>query len=227
MTLRRRISTATSLVAEKTYFAIHERAMALLAPGKQTRNAAKYWASLSDCEAYYTDELGWQRSVWVASQVLAKNIGSLLEVGSNSGRNLTAIRQASEAVKLKGIDVNKTAIEFAREKNPSIDFELVDAARWAERPKSWDAILTMSLIDHIPDEAIHTIVTNMISTARKYIICVELWDGSEGVRGLYKYSRDLRKLFEARDVKTLVWEKAVGQYDERSSLLWAYIGQVD
>jgi hypothetical protein len=227
MSLRGRVSTITSQLAGKTYFAVYEKSMALFKPGKQTRDAAEYWASLSDCEIYYTDELGWQRSAWVASQVMARNVGSLLEIGTNSGRNLAAVRQASETVKLKGIDVNRIAIDFAREKNPSIDFDLVDANRWTEDLKSWDAIVTMSLIDHIPDEAIHTVVDNMISTARKYIICVELWDGSEGVRGLYKYSRDLRRLFEVRGVKTLIWEKAVGQYDQNSSPLWAYIGQIN
>jgi 2-polyprenyl-3-methyl-5-hydroxy-6-metoxy-1,4-benzoquinol methylase len=112
---------------------------------------------------------------WLANQVKRLGINSMLEIGANSGRNLAAVRQISETIKLKGIDVNETAVKFARNKNPSIDFELVDASRWTEKPKSWDAVVTMSFIDHIPDEAIETLADNMVAAAREFIICVEIW----------------------------------------------------
>jgi hypothetical protein len=118
------------------------------------------------------------------------------------------------------------AIDYARGKNPSIDFEVADANRWKEGRKSWDAILTMSVIDHIPDESLSRLADNMVATARKWIICVELWDGSDGLRGLYKYSRDLRHVFERRGVRTAMWEKSVGQYSTSQSVLWSYVGEV-
>jgi hypothetical protein len=215
------VSGVTNLI-----LASQERIRALTSPGLQTVKAADLWSRLEDYETYYADQLGKLRSEWVATQVAHRGISSLLEVGTNSARNLAVIHVATPQVQLKGIDVNPNAIDFARAKNPAICLEVVDASRWEESEKSWDAILTMSLIDHIPNEAINKLADNLVRTCRKYVICVELWDGSEGVRGPFKYSRDLRKVFEPRGVRTLVWERAVGQYDERTSLLWAYIGEI-
>ena len=64
----------------------------------------------------------------------------------------------------------------------------------------------------------------MCETAR-YVMCFELWDGEDAERGLYKYSRDNRKLFESLGVKTLRWELAPGQYDTVNSVLWLYVGK--
>ncbi|MCB1509848.1 MAG: methyltransferase domain-containing protein [Hyphomicrobiaceae bacterium] len=201
-----------------------ERVRRIVAPGTQSKLAADYWAALTDCENYYNDPLGRIRSRWVAEVIELYGAQSLLEIGCNSGRNLAEVHAAHPDVKLRGIDVNEVAIKYAREKNPAINYAVVDANVWNEGHKTWDATLTMSLIDHIPDEAIATLARNMVDTSRKLVICVELWDGTDGWRGLYKYSRDLRKVFEPLGVKTLKWEPAVGQYNTDVSLLWAYVG---
>jgi hypothetical protein len=208
------------------YFLWEERVRRFVLPGTQSTKAANYWAALKDCDGYYNDEMGKTRSAWVADQVINRRIESLLEVGSNSGRNLAAVLAAAPQIKLRGIDVNEMAIDYARRKNPTIDFQVVDANRWNEGQKTWDAILTMSLIDHIPDESLNRLASNMVRTARKWIICVELWDGGDGLRGLYKYSRDLRAVFEPRGVKTVMWKISVGQYSTSQSLLWSYIGEI-
>jgi hypothetical protein len=44
----------------------------------------------------------------------------MLEIGANSGRNLAAVRQISVTIKLKGIDVNETAVKFARNSGPQV-----------------------------------------------------------------------------------------------------------
>jgi SAM-dependent methyltransferase len=195
--------------------------------GIEGRHASRFWASMEDFATYYEDPVAQGRSRWLCRDVLAPlNLSSLLEVGCNSGRNLAFAKQILGSLRLKGIDINARAIEYAKKRNPDILYEVCDANNWSEPPKSWDAILTMSVIDHIPDEVIKDLARNMVNTATKNIVCVELWDGGEGWRGPYKYSRDLRKLFEPLGVKTLKWEKSSGQYDEESSLLYLYIGQV-
>jgi protein-L-isoaspartate O-methyltransferase len=210
----------------RAYFLWEERLRRFVLPGTQSTRAADYWAALKDCDDYYNDPMGKIRSAWVADQVTSRRIGSLLEVGSNSGRNLAAVLAAAPQTKLRGIDVNRMAIDYARKMNPAIHFEVADANRWNEGENTWDAILTMSLIDHIPDESFNRLAGNMVMTARKWIICVELWDGSDGLRGLYKYSRDLRPVFERLSVRTVLWEQSVGQYSTSQSLLWSYVGEI-
>jgi SAM-dependent methyltransferase len=192
--------------------------------GAESEKATRYWANLRDYhENNDVPEAGVERSRWVADVVEELSIRSLLEVGTNSGRNLQVIREVHADIRLAGIDVNPRAIGFAQSKGLDIDFRIADANRWTQPPRSWDAILTMSVLDHIPDEVIDTLAANFAGTA-SYVIAVELWDGGHGTRGLYKYSRNTRALFERHGFRTLRWEKAVGQYNVESSPLWAYVG---
>jgi hypothetical protein len=187
--------------------------------------ATAYWAGLRD---YHTTNdangLALERSRWVSEVVAKLGIGSLLEVGTNSGRNLQVIRAAHTQVKLAGIDVNEAAIAFAQSKGLDIDFRIADANHWSEPADAWEAILTMSVLDHIPDDAVESLAAGMAASASRYVIAVELWDGSAGTRGDFKYSRNNKDLFERKGLHTLCWKPSVGQYDRKQSPLWAYVG---
>jgi hypothetical protein len=202
----------------------HELA-ARLGRGDETSRATRYWASLRTYhESNDADPLALERSRFIAD-VLVPELGltSLLEVGTNSGRNLGVVKEAHPEMRVRGIDVNERAIELGRATYPDVEFVHRDANDWGEAPGAWDAALTMSVLDHIPDDAIASLGPKMVASAR-HVICFELWDGSDGERGLYKYSRDSRALFEALGVRTLRWEVAPGQYDTGRSLLWLYVG---
>lgn len=82
----------------------------------------------------------------------------------------------------------------------------------------------MSVLDHIPDEAIESLAASMVKSASRYVIAVELWDGSAGTRGDFKYSRNTKDLFERHGLHTLHWQPSVGQYDTTQSRLWSYVG---
>jgi SAM-dependent methyltransferase len=194
--------------------------------GPEEDKASAFWSGLSDYHLTNDgDPVAIGRSKWLAEDVVpGLGLRSLLEVGTNSGRNLQYIRAANPTIELKGIDVNARAIEFARSKGLDIEFAVADANRWLEPADRWDGVLTMSLLDHIPDDAAERLAVN-IAASVTHVVSVELWDGSHGTRGPYKYSRDTRSLFERQGLTTLRWEKAPGQYDEDKSLLWCYIGR--
>jgi SAM-dependent methyltransferase len=191
--------------------------------------ATHYWANLPGYhETNDDDPAAMARSRWLADVLVPElGIGSLLEVGTNSGRNLAVVKATHPDVEVLGIDVNERAIEWGRKTHPDVEFLYQDANRWAQKPNSFDAILTMSVLDHVPDEAIDTLAKNMVATASKYVICVELWDGADAERAAYKYSRDTRSLFERHGAKTVRWEQAPGQYDTGQSLLWLYVGATE
>jgi len=191
--------------------------------------ATSFWANLPDYHATNdADTAGIARSRWIADELVPElGIGSLLEVGTNSGRNLAIVKATHPDVRVRGLEINERAIAWGREHHPEVEFVLQDANRWVETPDSFDALLTMSVLDHIPDAAIDALAANMVATAAKYVICVELWDGGDGERGAYKYSRDTKTLFERHGARTVRWEEAPGQYDTTSSLLWVYIGATD
>lgn len=200
-------------------------AVGRLRRGTEAERAGRYWGDLPDYHLTNDqDPLARERSRWLAETIVVElGATSLLEVGTNSGRNVEVIRSAHPEMRLKGIDINPRAIEHARGKGLDITFEVADANRWSEPHDAWDAALTMSVLDHIPDDATEVLAANLARSARS-VIAVELWDGSAGERGVYKYSRDTRALFERQGFTTLRWEVAPGQYDEQRSLLWAYVG---
>jgi hypothetical protein len=195
------------------------------AGGPESDAATAYWAGLHDYhEKNDSSAPALERSRWVAETVRKLGIHSLLEVGTNSGRNLQVVRAAHPDVRLAGIDVNEQAIAFASAKGLDIDFRLSDANHWSEAPDSWEAILTMSVLDHIPDDVIESLAANMAATASRYVIAVELWDGAHGTRGEFKYSRNNKELFERHGLHTVHWSPSIGQYDTAKSRLWTYIG---
>jgi len=197
-------------------------------PGDGTTESAAataYWAGLRDYHKKNDASApALVRSRWVSDVVGKLEVASLLEVGTNSGRNLQVVRSMHPAIRLAGIDVNHEAIAFAESKHLDIEFRIADANHWADAPGAWEAILTMSVLDHIPDDAIESLAANMVSSASRYVITVELWDGSEGTRGEFKYSRSAKDLFERHGLHTLHWEPSIGQYDTAKSPLWSYVG---
>ena len=185
--------------------------------GPESLKASTYWGSLSDYHLTNdSDAVAIERSEWLAREIVpGLGLASLLEVGTNSGRNLEYIRASNRDIELKGIDVNPSAIDYAKAKGLDIQFEVADANRWEEPDDRWDAALTMSVLDHIPDDATQVLAGNIARSCR-HIIAVELFDGSEGTHAVYKYSRDNRKLFEGVGFATLEWAVAPGSTTWRS-----------
>jgi 2-polyprenyl-3-methyl-5-hydroxy-6-metoxy-1,4-benzoquinol methylase len=199
---------------------------ARLGRGEEAKRATQYWASLRTYHKGNEDDpLARERSHFVADTLVPElGLESLLEIGTNTGRNLGIVKQRHPDLRAKGIDVNRRALDRARRLYPEVEFVLQDANRWTEQPRSWDGVLTMSLLDHVPDEAALELARHMADSAR-FVICFELWDGADGERGLYKYSRDNRRLFESVGLSTLRWELAPAQYDTEHSVLWVYVGE--
>jgi len=188
--------------------------------------AADYSARLRRYHLTNDDaEHAWQRSRWVADfAVPLTGATSLLEIGANSGRTLQVVAQRHPAMRLKGIDVNRRAIGAAKRRDFRAEWEVADVNRWTEPDDGWDAVVSLSVLNWMPDSAASRLAGHIACSTRN-VIAIELWDGSAGQRGLYKYSRNTEALFVEHGFETLVWELSVGQYDEARSPLWAYVGR--
>jgi len=196
--------------------------------GSETDKATRFWGELGSYHLSNDDDpTAIARSKWLAREILTLvSPSSVLEIGCNSGRNLKYIQEESPSVKLKGIDVNPRAIEYARSTKPGIQFELSDANNWIEPVDNWDCAITMSVTDHIPEEATIELARNIFRSCRA-VIGVELWDGTSGKRALYKYSCDQRAVYESTGFTTLLWTRIPDylQYDREKSPLWVYVGR--
>lgn len=103
----------------------------------ETARATQYWAALrSYHKSNEEDPIARRRSEFIAD-VLVPELGlsSLLEVGTNTGRNLGIVKQRHPAIRAKGLDVNRRALEQARDRYRDVEFVLQDANRWTEPPR--------------------------------------------------------------------------------------------
>jgi SAM-dependent methyltransferase len=108
---------------------------------------------------------------------LLRGIGaqSVLEVGCNVGRNLNWIRRYVPGIHVAGLDVNPDAIVAGREYFGFSEQELWVAddrslGRLADR--SYDAIFTVSVLDHLPE--IEETLRHMLRIARQRLFLIEL-----------------------------------------------------
>jgi len=195
--------------------------------GSEEDKATKYWGDLKTYHLSNDDDpIAIKRSEWVANEVLPPlPATSLLEIGCNSGRNLFYVQRAHPSMRLRGIDVNVDAINFARSSKAGIEFLVSDANKWSEPPNSWDCALTMSVLDHIPTESTKELAASLATSCRA-VLSVELWDGEPGERALYKYSTDSKSIYESVGFHTKLWCPVPRelQYDEAKSTLWVYLG---
>jgi SAM-dependent methyltransferase len=215
---------------KKTYSVVSNRLSywrEKLKRGAEFEKATDFWSQLDSYhETNDSDAISIARSRWISESIVPLiNPQNFIEIGCNSGRNLYYIQKDHPDIELKGIDVNPKAIDFAKANKPNIVFELADAHHWSEQEDQWDCALTMSVIDHIPEDAARTLARDIAKSCRA-VIGVELWDGSNGERALYKYSINLKELFESVGFSTIRWEQVPMnlQYDSEKSLLWIYVG---
>lgn len=101
---------------------------------------------------------------------------SAFEFGCSAGMNLKILKdQLNTAV--FGIDINKTAIEYAHTKfglNNLVcgDESVLDACK----TESFDTVFTSSVLCHIPDKHIEPIIKNLIRMAAKNVVFLETND---------------------------------------------------
>lgn len=125
------------------------------------------------------------------------NPESVLEVGCNIGNNLVCI--VGNGRHLCGVDVNQTAIDQAKKRlhNAVLSVNSATALPW--KTLSFDLVFTMGLLIHIPDESIHTVMSEIVRVSSQWILCAEYHsrDGEE-----VKY-RDLPSSLFKRNYKEL------------------------
>lgn len=140
-----------------------------------------FWRSHHSSESLYLHY--WEqnpRRRKLASAVCALDgVGSVLECGCNVGGNLFAINAVNDQIKLSGVDMNPSPIEFGRksfaELGIDVDMSVLRLQDLSKIPsKSVDLAYTNAVLQHIPPEFISDILSNMIRISRRYVLLWEL-----------------------------------------------------
>ena len=108
-----------------------------------------------------------------------EGVTSVLECGCNVGGNLFAINAINDQIKLKGVDMNASPVEFGKRKFMELDIDVdMSVMRLQDlgniESNSVDVAFTSAVLQHIPSEFISDILANMIRISKKYVVLWEL-----------------------------------------------------
>lgn len=101
-------------------------------------------------------------------------ISSVFEFGANIGLNLMAIKTLAGDIALSAVEINDDAVE---ELKLNIDGEILHQSILDYEPvKTYDFVLTKTVLIHMPPEALHDVYDKIYSSSNKYICLVEYYN---------------------------------------------------
>lgn len=119
----------------------------------------------------YTDrnDVDWRSRFQAWRTMLADlEIQSILEVGSNKGTNLRALREMNPSWLLLGLEPNAYARDIAS--TPTVDG---DASCLPFPACSFDLVFTAGLLIHIPPDELDRVLGQLHRVARRYLLAIE------------------------------------------------------
>jgi SAM-dependent methyltransferase len=110
----------------------------------------------------------------LAQQVSALAPSEVLEVGCGEGFVFKALREHGVGCPLTGIDLSEDAIAEARQRVPSATFAVQDALELARAGRTFDVVLMLEVLEHIPEP--ERMLPVLASIARRALIVSVPWE---------------------------------------------------
>jgi spore coat polysaccharide biosynthesis protein SpsF len=128
------------------------------------------------------------------SQVLnrSKGVNSVLELGSNIGLNLMAIRQLLPRAMLSAVEINEKASIELKKNVEQVDLHLASILEFAPK-RTWELVFTKGVLIHINPDKLQDVYGLMYECSSRYILVSEYYN-PKPVEILYRGHSD--KLFK-------------------------------
>ncbi len=110
----------------------------------------------------------------LAQTVRELDPATLLEVGCGEGYVLEALRAHGVSCALAGIDLSSEAIDAARQRVPGAKFEVKDALELAKLGRTYELVLMIEVLEHIPDPARMLPVLDQLS--ERFVVVSVPWE---------------------------------------------------
>jgi len=95
---------------------------------------------------------------YIADYTLRFKDYSFIDVGCGDGRFCQILYRTNGTARVKGIDLDERAIQWAKLFNPTIEFECKDVR---EENEYYDVVTLIEVIEHIPDDAIYSFLNEV------------------------------------------------------------------
>lgn len=124
-------------------------------------------------------------SQWVANntalfgKVLGRihTLNSILELGSNRGLNLLALRQLLPKVELSAVEINENAAAELKSNMHEVDLHVTSILEF-KPTQTWDLVFTKGVLIHIDPTKLPTIYQCMYHCSSRYILISEYYNPS-------------------------------------------------
>jgi spore coat polysaccharide biosynthesis protein SpsF len=105
----------------------------------------------------------------------ARDLRSVLELGSNIGLNLRALRRLLPAAKLSAVEINEKAAAELKAALPDVDLHRSSILEFNPR-ETWDLVFTKGVLIHINPEKLPVVYELMYRCSRRFVMVAEYYN---------------------------------------------------
>ena len=133
----------------------------------------EFWNKYSDeNESRYNEEF----AKFTKDLAISLRCTSVLEIGCGTGIDL---RLFPETFQIHGIDLNKNALDIAKQKLPVADFKNGNITDLPFEDSSIDFVFTHQLLNYLDDDTVEKGVAEMYRVAKRYVMNCEKFEETE------------------------------------------------
>ncbi len=104
----------------------------------------------------------------------AQGVHSVLELGSNIGLNLLALRRLLPAAKLSAVEINEKAASESKSSLPDLDLHRTSILEF--RPgATWDLVFTKGVLIHVNPDKLPLVYDLMHGSSSRYLLVAEYY----------------------------------------------------
>lgn len=146
---------------------------------------SNHWATKKNnvIQSYWDSPPATKRSKWFVNQLNKYKFDHIFEVGFFSGRNLKYIGESFPDVKISGLEINKGAVKFAKERLPKANLLHMDLHNMDACPVSADIVFTSGVLIHVPPSELPGVCEKILKHANKYVMHIESVGNNEVTAG--------------------------------------------
>jgi spore coat polysaccharide biosynthesis protein SpsF len=104
-----------------------------------------------------------------------RNVGRILELGSNIGLNLMALRHLLPGAQLSAVEINDKAASELRANLPQVDLHVSSILDFQPRA-TWDLVFTKGVLIHIDPEKLPPVYDLMVRCSSRYVLVSEYYN---------------------------------------------------
>jgi spore coat polysaccharide biosynthesis protein SpsF len=102
-------------------------------------------------------------------------VQTVLELGSNIGLNLLALRDLLPAARLSAVEINEKAAAELRSRLPEVDLHVGSVLDFRPRA-AWDLVLTKGVLIHIAPDKLPIVYELMYRASSRYLLVCEYYN---------------------------------------------------